>query len=424
MSTLASAGPGLDREFLSDWYRRNRERSAQVFALVDPAAYYTRPIPLRHPFAFYEGHIPVFSFLVVNERALGEAPLDKKLEKLFERGIDPGSIDAARAHDRSDWPAKDEIEAFGRRCDERVYDAIAHAQLVNSNVPRLVRGQAIFTALEHEPMHQETLTYIIHRLPPELKGRIAQTHHDTVPPANEFVQIPAGVATLGANRDAIQFGWDNEFDAHEVAVDKFSVQRFAVTNGDYLEFVRAGAPVPPFWIERDGEFMLRGVFEALPLPLSWPVYVSNDAARAYADWKGRRIMTEAEYHRAAYGTPDGVERAYPWGDAPPDSLHGNFDFERFDPEPVDAHPAGASAWGIYDLVGNGWEWTSTPFAPFEGFEPMASYAQYSADFFDGKHYVMKGASPVTARELIRSSFRNWFYGDYPYMYAKFRLAAS
>jgi len=75
------------------------------------------------------------------------------------------------------------------------------------------------------------------------------------------------------------------------------------------------------------------------------------------------------------------------------------------------------------LVGNGWEWTSSVFAPFPGFEPMASYPQYSTDFFDGRHYVMKGASPVTARELIRPSFRNWFYGDYPYMYAKFRCVA-
>jgi iron(II)-dependent oxidoreductase len=424
MTTLASSGLHLDRAYLADWYRRNRERSAQLFALIDPAAYYSRPIPLRHPFAFYEGHLPAFSFLVLNERALGEPPLDPKYEKLFERGIDPGSADAARAHERGDWPTKDEIEAFGRKCDERLYDAIAHAQLVDSGVPRLVRGQAVFTVLEHEPMHHETLMYIIHQLPPDLKGRIAQLHHDAGPPLNEFVVVPAGVATLGADRDSVPFGWDNEFDAHEERVGAFSVQRYPVTNADYLEFVRSGAKAPPFWIERDGEYRLRGVFEELPLPLSWPVYVSNNEARAYAEWKDCRLMTEAEYHRAAFGTPSGTERDFPWGSAAPTSEYGNFDFSRFDPEPVDAHPAGASAWGIEDLVGNGWEWTSTKFAPFDGFAPMASYPQYSADFFDGKHYVMKGASPVTARELVRRSFRNWFYGDYPYMYAKFRLVAA
>jgi formylglycine-generating enzyme required for sulfatase activity len=354
---------------------------------------------------------------------LRESPIDERLERLFERGIDPKDAQSARAHERTDWPSREEIEAFGRRCDERVYEALAQAPLVDERVPRLVRGQAVFTALEHEQMHHETLIYILHRLDNDRKGRIAQTHHDTPPPRNEFVTVPAGTATLGADRDAIAFGWDNEFDAHDVHVPEFHAQRYPITNADYLEFVRSGATLPPFWIERDGALLLRGVFEDLPLPLSWPAYVTHEQARAYAQWKSTRLMSEAEYHRAAFGTPDGSQRLHPWGNEPPAPMHGTFDFERFDPEPVDAHPAGASAWDIYDLVGNGWEWTSTPFAPFAGFEPMASYPQYSADFFDGKHYVLKGASPVTARELIRPSFRNWFYGDYPYMYAKFRCAA-
>lgn len=421
MKTLATAPPTAQREFFAEWYRRNRERSAQLFALIDPQAYYDRPISLRHPFAFYEGHLPVFSFLVLNERALGEHALDARLEKLFERGIDPSDLSAARRHERADWPSKEEIEAFGRACDERVLDAIAHATLFNDFVPRLVRGQAVYTILEHEQMHHETLTYIIHRLPPEHKGRWPQVHHDSAPPKNEFVPIAAGKATLGAKPDAVAFGWDNEFLEHSEMVPEFHVQRYPVTNADYLEFVRAGGPVPAFWKQRDGEYVVSGVFEDLPMPLSWPVYVTKDQAQLYASWSDARLMTEAEYHRAAFGTPGGEERSYPWGEEAPDPLQGNFDFERFDPEPVDAHPAGASAWGIFDLMGNGWEWTATPFAPFAGFEPMASYPQYSADFFDGKHYVMKGASPVTARELLRRSFRNWFYGDYPHMYAKFRL---
>jgi len=88
--------------------------------------------------------------------------------------------------------------------------------------------------------------------------------------------------------------------------------------------------------------------------------------------------------------------------------------------PAGSYPAGASAWGVHDLVGNGWEWTSTVFGPLPGFAPMKTYPPYSSDFFDGQHYVMKGASAVTARELIRRSLRNWFRPNYPYVYAKFR----
>ncbi len=413
----------LDRDLLLDWYRRNRARSAELFDLIAPEAFYERPIPLRHPFAFYEGHIPAFSFLTLNERGLQERPIDERLERLFERGIDPGSLDDAQRHQRSDWPSRDEIAAFGRACDARVERAIAHARIEDASVPRLVRAQAAYTVLEHEQMHHETLTYIVHRLEPDRKRRVAQTFDDHAPPALELRAVPAGIATLGADPGELVFGWDNEFGRQEIAVPAFDVATYPVTNGDWLAFVDAGGEAPPFWLRRYGEWRLRGVFEELPLPRSWPVYVSHAQAEAYAAWAGMRLPSEAEYHRAAFGSVAG-ERPYPWGDEPPGRRHGNFGFQRFDPEPVDEHPGGASAWGVCDLIGNGWEWTQTPFAPFPGFEPMASYPQYSADFFDGKHYVMKGASPVTAVELVRRSFRNWFYRDYPYMYAKFRCVAQ
>jgi formylglycine-generating enzyme required for sulfatase activity len=163
------------------------------------------------------------------------------------------------------------------------------------------------------------------------------------------------------------------------------------------------------------------MFAERPLPLGGPVYVSHAEACAYARWKGGRLPTEAEYHRAAFGTPGGEERAYPWGDEPPDRTRGLFDFGSFDPHPVGTYPAGASAWGIDDLMGNGWEWTSTVFAGFSGFTPSPAYPGYSADFFDGRHYVMKGASHATAMPLLRRSWRNWFQPHYPYPYVGFRL---
>ena len=162
------------------------------------------------------------------------------------------------------------------------------------------------------------------------------------------------------------------------------------------------------------------MFDRVPLPASWPVYVTWAEAHAYATWRGLRLPTEAEFHRAAFGTPDAGERRHPWGDVMDEALPANLDFHRWDPEPVGAHPAGASAFGVSDLVGNGWEWTTTAFGPFRGFTPLASYPEYSADFFDGDHFVLKGGSPVTARELIRPGFRNWFRPRYPYVYAKFR----
>ena len=392
--------------------------------MVDDAAFYERPIPLRHPFIFYEGHIPAFSFLTLNQRGLGEPPIDPALERLFERGIDPGSLAQARRFEREDWPDRHTVAEFAARCDDAVERALASGRIDDPNVPRLVRAQAAHTIVEHEAMHQETLMYIVHQLPYERKRKLSSPHEDRAVAPARMVNVEKGVATLGADPDEIPFGWDNEFGRTELPVGAFAIASHPVTNGDWLRFVAEGGPVPHFWRRTEDGWRLRLQFEEIPLAHSWPVYVTHRQAQAYAEWAGMRLPSEAEYHRAAFATPFGTERAFPWGDEPPAACYGNFGFERFDPEPVDAHPLGTSAWGVADLVGNGWEWTATPFGPLPGFAPMASYPQYSADFFDEKHYVMKGASPVTPRALIRRSFRNWFYDDYPYMYAKFRCVAA
>lgn len=410
----------LDRGHLVQWYQRNRKRSAELFGLVRDEAYYDRPIPLRHPFVFYDGHLPAFSFNTLCVRGLGEPSIDPPLQRLFERGIDPGNAQDAAQHQRLDWPSESEVRRFARECDARVERSLTSGAIERADRPTLVHAQAAYTILEHEQMHHETLTYIIHQLDASRRRLVAQHHVDRAAPPTEYRSVAAGTATLGTTIGEVPFAWDNELPKHTVDVPAFNIAKYPVTNGDWLRFVEEGGPAASFWIERDGQWLLKTVFEEIALPLSWPAYVTHRQAQAYASWKRQRLPTEAEFHRAAFSAPDGGERSFPWGEEAPGPQHGNFDFQRYDPEPVDAHPAGTSAWDVCDLIGNGWEWTSTPFEPFDGFEPMASYPQYSADFFDGKHYVMKGASPVTGRELVRRSFRNWFYDDYPYMYAKFR----
>jgi ergothioneine biosynthesis protein EgtB len=431
----------LDRSVLVAWYECNRRRSRALFELIDEAAYFTRPIPLRHPPVFYEGHLPAFSLNTLVKTALREPGIDPHLEALFARGIDP-----ADAHDvaaaRAQWPDQATVREFADAVDRRVLHALANADIDRPGDPLLDRAEAVYTILEHEAMHQETLLYIWHRLPFEQKRRPAgyQPRVDGRLPTPEWVEIPAGRARLGAERSAVPFGWDNEFPAQMEEVPSFAIERHDVTNASFAEFVAAGgyhdprwwAPRdwewlqrdrvqhPLFWEREDGQWHWRGMFERLPLPPTWPVYISHAEASAYARWRGARLPSEAEFHRAAYGTPDSGERPFPWGDAMPTAAHGVFDFESWDPEPAGSHPAGRSAWGVHDLVGNGWEWTRTVFAPFPGFRPMASYPAYSADFFDGEHFVMKGASPATARELLRASFRNWFRPHYPYVYATFR----
>jgi ergothioneine biosynthesis protein EgtB len=417
-----------------------------LFDLLVDDAYYSQPIALRHPIVFYEGHLPAFSFNTLAKRALGRRCIDERLEQLFARGIDPAEADTSRASTRDLWPGREVVRAFAEEADRRVLEILAGEDLDRPGDPLLDRSEAVFAILEHEAMHQETLLYMWHRLPFEQKRRPAgyRPLAGGDAPAQAWVGVPGGRAALGIDRSGARFTWDNERPVHLVDVPPFAIERHDVTNAAYLEFVDAGGysqsrwwrPAdwewiqqerithPLFWERHEGQWLWRGMFELLRLPPSWPVYVSFAEANAFSRWRGVRLPTEAEFQRAAYGAPDGTARTYPWGDADPTADRGVFDFTSWDPQAAGSHPHGASAWGVEDLVGNGWEWTATPFGPFPGFAAMAAYPEYSADFFDEEHFVMKGASPATASELLRPTFRNWFRARYPYVYATFRGATD
>jgi ergothioneine biosynthesis protein EgtB len=428
------AGSGLLARFESV-----RRRTEEVFSRLSAEAFWERPLPLRHPICFYRGHLAAFDVNTLVKRAMGRPGIDEGFEQLFERGIDPSDEDSARRASIDRWPPRAQIELYVAEADRRTRDCLA---AVEDGIGGTIGRDAAWTCLEHQEMHQETLLYIVRLLPHGEK--VAPEGYAPAfageAPQGEWIAIPAGPATLGAARGEIPFGWDNEFPERRVEVPAFEIQRDDVTNAEFLAFVddggysrrslwtaadwewrgEAGRTHPLFWERQAGRWSWKGMFADVPLPRAWPVYVSLAEARAFASWSEARLPTEEEYHRAAFGAPDGRQRKFPWGDAAPAAEHGNFDFRSWDPVAVGSFAGGASAFGVRDLVGNGWEWTASPFAPFPGFEPMATYPRYSADFFDGDHFVIKGASPVTPAGLVRRSFRNWFQARYPYLFAAFR----
>ena len=251
----------LNREAAISWYQRNRERTRTLFDLVarggagGDGAYYKRPIALRHPIVFYEGHLPAFSFNTLVKKALGGGSIDPRLEALFARGIDPHEAGPKPAEQSvsAGWPTRDEVHAFAAEADRRVLDALCRADLERPGHPLLDRAEAVFTILEHEAMHHETLLYMWHRLPFEDKRRPDAGMADLIRsaplltgsapplPRQEWVEIPGGRVTLGVNRDEVIFGWDNEFPRHSAEVDAFSIDRFNITNAQVLDFVVLGA---------------------------------------------------------------------------------------------------------------------------------------------------------------------------------------
>lgn len=372
-----------------------RSRTDELFDLLVPGALYDRPISQRHRLIFYLGHLEAFDWNLVCSGFLGMRSFDPVFDKLFEFGIDPPP--GQEPNDQpTDWPSVSEVMQYSAEVRTRVDHVI-------DDVP----DHRLRVALEHRLMHAETLAYLLHCLPYDRKHSIPAAHNSGASPLNPMLRIRSGTATLGQSPD--KFGWDNEFPQRHVDVAQFSVSRYKITNGDYLNFVQAGAAPPHFWVRQNREWFYRGMFEFIPLPLDWPVYVTQNEASAYAKWAGASLMSEPQFHRAAEGAQVDI---------------GNSNFRHWDPVSVTAYNEGESTFGVAQLIGNGWEWTSTPFGPFEGFQSFDFYPGYSKNFFDNEHFVLKGASPRTDACFLRPSFRNWFRGDYPYVYAGFRLVQN
>jgi ergothioneine biosynthesis protein EgtB len=422
----------------------SRSVTDDLFRTVRTEALYDRPIPERHRIAFYIGHLEAFDWNLIAGQALGLGPMHNEFDRLFAFGIDP--VGGGLPQDKpSDWPRLAEIDDYKLRVRERIDNILEEHLGSSASYWKYPQEVILNVAAEHRLMHAETLAYMLHQL--SLDKKIApRSYHpvsstrSTLPVVSRMLEIPAGTATLGIPRGGESFGWDNEFEEYSIDVSAFAISSHKVTNGEFFKFVREGGyddrrfwsdsswtwiqkqrlGHPRFWFVQKNQWFYRAMFEELPLPLDWPVYVSHAEAAAYARFIDRSLPTEAQFHRAAFGTPEGVERAYPWGDAPPDSSRGNFDFQHWNPVAVGSYPGGRSAFGLEDTLGNGWEWTSSHFAPLPGFEAFPFYRGYSADFFDNKHYVVKGGSPRTAACMLRRSYRNWFQPHYPFVYASFR----
>jgi gamma-glutamyl hercynylcysteine S-oxide synthase len=407
-----------------------RAASDALFDVVKTDSLYERPIRERHRIVFYIGHLEAFDRNLFDQRLFELPSADPQLDRLFAFGIDP--VDGALPADTpADWPRLDEIRAYGNDARARIDAQLAALDLPPGASNRDTAHQLLNVAIEHRLMHVETLCYMLHQLPFEQKhapfaGPDVTDHLRTVTPS--MTPVPAGRTELGMTAGRGVFGWDNEFGAEQVDVPAFEIDRFMVTNGAFLEFIEDGGYAdrtwwtdanwawkeaervahPVFWM-RSGEragWRLRTMFDEIPLPLDWPVYASHAEASAFARWRGARLPSEAQWQRAAHGAMPGSR--------------DNFDFRNWNPVAVDATPDSASTWGVEGLYGNGWEWTSTPFGPLPGFEAFPFYPGYSANFFDGRHYAMKGGSARTAGCMVRPTFRNWFQPHYQYVYAGFR----
>ncbi|MBN2388259.1 MAG: formylglycine-generating enzyme family protein [Anaerolineales bacterium] len=214
------------------------------------------------------------------------------------------------------------------------------------------------------------------------------------------VYIPAGSFRMGG-LDSL--GTPDEEPDRQVTISHgFWMDKVEVTNGMYMLCVQAGACEPPrsFASASRDQYFNTDEFNNFPV-----IAVTWDYARAYCEWAGRRLPTEAEWEYAARGTDF---RIFPWGDDRPDASRANFRWLVRDTTPVGSYPAGASPWGILDLSGNVWEWVEdyyvqTFYAMAGSTDPIGPSAAGSND----ERRVIRGGSWQDGEEEIRVSNRGF-----------------
>lgn len=350
---------------------------------------------------------------------------------------------------------------------ERCYDAFQNSRASRVDLPLLPPGEArtycatvrdkvldrldalpvdaddfeFGLVVSHENQHDETMLQALNlRTGPALLDAGAPLPVGRPGVAGTSVLVPGGPFVLGVDAVSEPLSLDNERDAHVVDVPAFRIGTVPVTNAEWREFVadggyrdrrwwsergwkhreQAGLTAPGFW-GPDGTRTRFGHVE--DLPGDEPVqHVTFFEAQAYAAWAGARLPTEEEWEKAcAWDPAAGRRRRFPWGSSEPTSALANLGGDALRPAPVGAYPAGASAYGAEQMLGDVWEWTTSAIRPWPGFTPML-YEQYTAPFFGGDYRVLRGGSWAVAPSILRPSFRNWDHPIRRQIFSGVRLA--
>ncbi len=399
----------------------SREGLLRLVADLDDTAFRTQFHPEYSPIGWHVGHVVFQEEMFLLRRLAGRAPRLPDLDGVFDS-------------------FRSEKARRGQQLPDRAF-LLEHAAGVRHDVERLLRERAGDPEAEalarflanHERQHTEIVVTV------RLLGGLYQSAPLVSAPRgsspapcasardNEWQTLPGGTFPLGCTDDPD--GWDNERPAHRVDVRGFLLQRFPVSEREWLEMMRAGGysdrrlwsmegwsfrvaqglAAPFHWqADPDGGYSKRTLQGVAAVGGDCPVaHVSYYEAEAFARFVGARLPSEAEWEYAASWDPAARhKRRFPWGDELREHA-ADFGLVGPGPLPRGSHARGCSALGVEDLCGGVWEWVESAFQPYPGFSAGA-YAAYSAPWFGTAYRVARGGSFATAPENARAAFRNWY----------------
>jgi 5-histidylcysteine sulfoxide synthase/putative 4-mercaptohistidine N1-methyltranferase len=392
--------------------------------LKDKSFIYERPNPLRHPLVFYYGHTATFFINKMKLAGLVGKSLNAKFENIFSIGVDEMGWDNINKASYK-WPSFDELKNYRDEVKQIVLKVIDESELIlpiNWDSP----FWCILMGIEHEKIHIETSSVLIR----EMDFSFVLPHKDFMPfksnqtsfLKNEMINIKGGEINIGKNHnDNEYYGWDNEYGTHKANISNFQVSKYLVSNGEFMEFVKddgykqdkffskegalwknkTKAKMPFFWSKKENEYFLRDICDINKLPLSRPVEVNFYEAEAFINYINDKQNT-------SYRLPSEDEYYKMLDFANIENKNANINCKYNSSTPVDLHNFN----GIYDVIGNVWQWSISTMYPFDGFKTHKLYDDFTMPTFDGKHALIKGGSFISngngALKESRYAFRKHF----------------
>jgi formylglycine-generating enzyme required for sulfatase activity len=451
------------RTLIGELYESVRARTLEIVAPLEIEDYVIQTAEFMSPPRWHIGHTSWFFETVLQKFQPGYRTYREDFLFFFNsyyEGFGP-RIERPKRGTRS-RPTVAETRRYRAHIDEQMMRLLED---VSSRDDAGETLSIVRLGLEHEMQHQELLVYDIKHLLCDQFNAPMKAAPKSVETVSGMVEIEGGLFELGYDelgsrptvRDSSgesgvkpphsknhEFAWDNEKPAHKVYLEDFAIDRAPVSVGNYLEFINDGGyenfrwwhsagwekvntehwQAPLYWEQRDGEWMIRdfaGLHRASDKAGEPVSHVSFLEASAYAKWAGKRLPTEAEWEKAAtWSRTLNSKQKFPWGEDEPEAAKGNlFENGLWAVAPIGSFPAGQTADGCQQMIGDVWEWTTSDYVPYPGFK--SEFDEYNDKWFVGQK-VLRGGSFATPQIHIRSTYRNFFYPHERWMTSGFRCA--
>jgi ergothioneine biosynthesis protein EgtB len=415
-------------------FRKIRAQTLELVKTLEKEDFVVQTAPFTSPLKWHLGHVTWFYEVVMSKVNQNYEFFSQEYSKVLNSYYQ----NLGRPHEKSkrgilSRPTVDEILQYFNIINKRVEEFLGNFRN-NTNQAYLFE-----LAFNHECQHQELLVYDLQHL---LASNYRPVRQNISPKPfvveKNSIKIPGGLYDMGYG--GTDFCYDVELPEHKVYLNSYRIDTFPVTNGDYLKFMESGGyenfrfwlsdgwdqvqknnwNSPMYW-EQDGGIWKRNDFGGkLEINPNLPVCnVSYYEAYAYSKWAGKRLPTEAEWEKAAsWNEQKQIKTTYPWGNQTPSEIHANLlESYLWTLTEIGSYPEGKSHYGVQQMMGDVWEWTTSDFVGYPGFK--SGFSEYNDKWFANQK-VLRGSSFSTPRYQIKNSYRNFFRPDERWMFSGFR----